>query len=278
MNEHKLDRSLDRNANFSMRRENKFRELINKYDISPYFYQRLQLLQGFKIVFIFDDSGSMNTPLQESPLNCGKNLLHVTRWDELQYFANISLEIASLFDPNGSDVYFLNRSVLSPFRNVRSSKDIAEYFAETPTGFTPLSSVLVSVLNENQLRDLDEKKLLTIIVTDGEPTDLNGKVAIPIFKECLLKREPFVYTTIVACTDDESSVNYLNEWDVELPRLDVVDDYRSERTETLNAQGPTFSFSFGDYVVKSLVGSIDPNLDDIDEIKPKINKNCCKFL
>ena len=86
------------NANLSFKREAKFKEIIQKYDISPYFYTKLQLLQGFKIVFIFDDSGSMNMALQESPLNSGKSLLHATRWDELQYFANISLEIASIFD------------------------------------------------------------------------------------------------------------------------------------------------------------------------------------
>ena len=58
-----------------------------------------------------------------------------------------------------------------------------------------------------------------------------------------------------------------------------MDDYRSERSETLNAQGPQFSFSFGDYVVKSLIGSIDPNIDNIDEAKPVVkNKHCCKFM
>ena len=85
-----------------------------------------------------------------------------------------------------------------------------------------------------------------------------------------------MYTTIVACTDDLSSMSYLNKWDEEIPRLDVVhlielcrnfyfistlyelwvkvDDYRSERSETMSAQGPKFSFSFGDYVAKALVG------------------------
>jgi hypothetical protein len=90
--------SAEFNANLSFKREAKFKEIIQKHDISPYFYSKLQLLQGFKIVFVFDDSGSMNIALQESPLNSGKTLLHATRWDELQYFANISLEIASIFD------------------------------------------------------------------------------------------------------------------------------------------------------------------------------------
>ncbi len=43
-------------------REEKFRELVEKHEISLDFSQRLQLLQGFKVVFIFDDSGSMNAP------------------------------------------------------------------------------------------------------------------------------------------------------------------------------------------------------------------------
>jgi hypothetical protein len=70
-------------------------------------------------------------------------------------------------------------------------------------------------------------------------------------------------------------MSYLNKWDAEIPRLDVVDDYRSERNETIKAQGQKFSFTFGDYVVKSLIGSIVPELDNIDELK---NKNCCKFM
>lgn len=43
-------------------REERFREIIEKHEISVDFSQRLQQLQGFKIVFIFDDSGSMNAP------------------------------------------------------------------------------------------------------------------------------------------------------------------------------------------------------------------------
>ena len=37
--------------------EQKYREIINKYEISHLFSQKLQLLFSFKIVFIFDDSG-----------------------------------------------------------------------------------------------------------------------------------------------------------------------------------------------------------------------------
>jgi len=60
-------------------------------------------------------------------------------------------------------------------------------------------------------------------------------------------------------------MKYLNNWDRTIPRLDVVDDFRNEKLEILSAQGSRFKFSFGDYIVKSLIGSIDPEIDDLDE-------------
>jgi hypothetical protein len=254
----------------TLSRESRFREIINKHEISNEFSSRLQLLNGFKIVFIFDDSGSMQTVLQDSPLNTSNTLFRATRWDELQYFASISLDIASLFDANGSDVYFLNRTP-SPVRNVHNIADIQQYFAHKPHGFTPLSRVLTTVLEDNAPHRLCEKKLLIIIATDGEPTNDQGKVNIPEFKNALLSRGPKVFTTIVACTDDDESVRYLNKWDKKMKKLDVVDDYRSEREEVKRAKGMNYTFTFGDYVVKSLIGSVDPTLDGLDETICKCN-------
>lgn len=60
-------------------REEKFQEVVDKYEISMNFAQRLQQLNGFKIVYIFDDSGSMNATLMDSPLNKEDTLMRVTR-------------------------------------------------------------------------------------------------------------------------------------------------------------------------------------------------------
>lgn len=253
--------------------EEKFRQIVQRYEISALFAQKLQILQSFKIVFLIDDSGSMNSNLQDSPLNNTNNLFKATRWDELQYFANISIEIASLFNPQGCDVYFLNRYP-SPVRNVINSAQLVNYFHAKPQGFTPLTSVLQSVLNDHPQETLTECKLLVIIITDGEPTDRNGRVDISSFKRCLLNRARNVYTNIIACTDDSVSVGYLNKWDRKMSNLDVIDDYRSERDEVRKAKGSSFSFTFGDYVVKSLIGSIDPELDNLDEDFD----GCCTIL
>ena len=56
-------------------KEHKYREIINKYEISHFFSQKLQVLFSYKIVFIFDDSGSMNTVI--------KHLIFFLEWINL---------------------------------------------------------------------------------------------------------------------------------------------------------------------------------------------------
>ena len=66
-------------------------------------------------------------------------------------------------------------------------------------------------------------------------------------------------------------MKYLNNWDRTIPRLDVIDDFRNEKLEILGAQGSNFKFSFGDYIVKSLIGSIDPEMDNMDERRAEMD-------
>jgi hypothetical protein len=233
-------------------------ELINQYEINDEYAEKLKVLKDFKIVFILDDSSSMNTKLVNSPLNKKDNSNQVSRWDELQYFTSLIIEIAIIFNPFGCDVYFLNRKNQS---NVIDKEQLSKSFIDQPNGYTPLESRLKQVLNDNPDRS---KKLLIMIVTDGEPTDLHGEINIKQFKDCLLNRPDNVYTTIAACTDDDVSVEYLNNWDRDVPRLDIVDDYRSEKAQIKQTKGKDYSFTFGDYIVKSLIGSIDSDLNQLD--------------
>ena len=253
-----------------------FQHIKAKYEISQEFGDKLQLLQGFKIAFIFDDSSSMNTQLQDSPLN-SSNSLRATRWDELKYFANISVEIASLFDRNGCDIYFLNRPGVKNLQMNQLAEFLNTFSTRRPNGYTPLSKALTQVLQDNYHTVQTEQKLLIIIVTDGEPTDESGNVDIRRFKQCLINRTPMdrIFVTIVACTDDDTSIAYLNRWDTEIKHLDIVDDFRNEREEIRRARGPRFPFTYGDFVVKSLVGSIDPTLDVYDEKKRQ--SGCCSI-
>jgi hypothetical protein len=104
-----------------------FNEIMQKHSISGFWSRKLKSLNNYKIVFILDDSGSMNKTLEDSPLNKGS--FKATRWDELQEFIKISIEIANTVNPEGCDVYFLNRRMV---KNVKKPEDILNSFKRSP--------------------------------------------------------------------------------------------------------------------------------------------------
>jgi hypothetical protein len=143
---------------------------------------------------------------------------------------------------------------------------IFKYNLQYKIGPTPISRILRYVLREKQL-EIQERKLLILIATDGVPTNDHGQQDTKSFEYALRHdRKPIdrVPVTIIACTDDNDCIgyvillvtfsdklfflfySYLNNWDKRIPNLDVADDYRSERQEILKVQGKEFPFSFGD--------------------------------
>jgi hypothetical protein len=51
--------------------------------------------------------------------------------DELKQTVSIVIDLASILDPDGVDIYFLNRE---PMLNVRSSEELISMFAVPPEG------------------------------------------------------------------------------------------------------------------------------------------------
>lgn len=241
-----------------------FRRVVEKYRISPEFSARLRKLEDYEIILVADDSSSMATRVETPSAATGAHEAAFapsrTRWMELKEFSAIVVDIASLMDSTGMDIYFLNRP---PLRSVVSPNDpdLLRAFAAPPSGSTPLVATLNRIYNEQCARDLERKHII-IIATDGQPNE-----GIEKFKDVLAHRPKNTSVTILACTDDEAAVGYLNYIDRIIPGLDVVDDYYSECREILAVQGSSFAFTFGDYVVKVLLGSIDPDMDALDERK-----------
>lgn len=245
-----------------------FREFVEEYEISEKYAKKLRQLESYDIVFICDDSGSMKSPVT-TPNTKSTDVLP-TRWTEMQNIVKIVTKLSIILDDNGIDVYMLNRN---PMYNVQSENQLNDIFKDKPKGCTPILKTLRQVIKEKS-KSLAEKNLLIIIATDGEPTDVNGEVidkygvseTEKLF--CFLRdeRKPAhkIHTTILACTDDNKTMEYLENWDQNLENFDVVDDYYSERERIQNEKGKNYRFSFGDYIVKILLGSIDPELDNLD--------------
>ena len=211
-----------------------FRAVCARYEISEFFARKLKQLEGWEIVLILDDSGSMNTPLQNQG-GASAFAKSVTRWDELKQTVGIIVDIGAVMDRDGLDIYFLNRATLS---HVTSSAQLDAVFASPAAGLTPITPVLQHVLAAKKAIAV-ERKLLVVIATDGAPTNVRGEVDTAALKHVLTSERDInrVHVQFVACTDDDSTVAYLNEWDNKIPNVDVVDDYHSERAEVLKAQG-----------------------------------------
>ncbi|KAI8616349.1 hypothetical protein BC830DRAFT_1118338 [Chytriomyces sp. MP71] len=246
-----------------------FQSVAAKYEISNLFALKLRRLEAYNIVVIADDSGSMRTPTAPGLSVANPYSASATRWDELKSTVQTVTEIGSTLDNDGIDVYFLNRP---PVRNVIGpSAQLDQIFAIPPQGYTPIARVLRQVLNEkwHGIRHEDRKKLLILIATDGEPTTDDGMDDKQGLKQVLIHERGArgdVLVTFLACTDDNSEIEYLTLWDKKIPDVDVTDDYLSEKRQIQRVQGPRFPFSRGDWVCKMFLGGIDREIDSLDEV------------
>lgn len=226
---------------------NRLQELeifVNKHEISADFALKLRQLEGFDIVVIADDSGSMTTPVKNPTTKKFKDLS--SRWQEMKEILLTIIELSMILDKNGVDIYFLNRE---PIYNVMSAEILDIVFTVNPYGYTPIVRTIQKVLAE-KAQSLYEKKLLIIIATDGEPTDAFGKTEDSnhvseinkLYNVLSNERKPAnkIYTTMLACTDDYLTMNYFENWDKKLQNFDLVDDYHSEKNKNSESSGVKF--------------------------------------
>ena len=262
--------------NFEDYRLAKLKAFCSKYEVNINTVVKLRQLEEFEICCLCDDSGSMATPIETD--NADPFAKRVTRWDELAQTMSLVLELATCLDKNGVDIYFMNRP---PLYNVASVQQVQVAFQTSPEGYTPTVRTLTNLFNE-KAAVLSERKLLLILATDGQPTDDNGNVQLQQFVSFIKNKPKNLYLSIVACTDDDGAVDYLDGFISNgYPNLDVTDDYKSEREEVKKKTGKTFTF--GDYVCKVMLGPVDPSFGDrglfapppAARPQPKQSGGCC---
>jgi hypothetical protein len=238
------------------------KNVIEKYDIDPSFSENLGLLEDFKIIFLCDDSTSMNTSINGS---------NITRWDEVKTTINIVFEIASIFSKNGIDLYFLNR----PGRcNIKNYSTISNLLDEPPCGRTPLTNKCQKIFkhyNENN------KKILLLIATDGVPTNNYDTDDSNNFLECLKKRNHNKnYISFLVCSNNKNEISYLNKLYRSGPNIDILDDYVPELKEVIRVRGRSYRYSLGTHITRLLLGPICPKFYNFYETK--LNKCLCNIM
>eukprot|EP01062_Namystynia_karyoxenos_P049889 TRINITY_DN38463_c0_g1_i1.p1 TRINITY_DN38463_c0_g1~~TRINITY_DN38463_c0_g1_i1.p1 ORF type:complete len:400 (+),score=125.45 TRINITY_DN38463_c0_g1_i1:77-1201(+) len=229
-------------------------DLLDTYEVSVAAAADLEVLARYDIVFLVDDSGSMNQVEVT-------NGVRQTRWQEVKDTLAALIEFATYFDDDGTDVHFLNRASVE---GVTDSKDprLVQAFATRPSGRTPLSSRFRDVVSKHAG---GAKPLLVVIATDGEP-DTGAADFIQTARQLMGGRTD-VRLAVMACTQDQRAVRWLNSLDddpVVGDKVDVCDDYESERAEVL-ATGKVRQFLVSDYYVKALLGPILSKYDNFDQ-------------
>ena len=238
----------------------KLLQLLQRHKITICEANDLVALQDYEIVFIADDSGSMT--LSSVPTNQRQlGVASPSRWDELTGTIGMVVDVATCFDPDGVDVFFLNRASVTGVKS-RDDPKLTQAMSQPPYGTTPLTETLQQAMVQYAR---SERPVLFIIATDGEPN--GGHSAFRNLVTQGVKKHfgsaTFKYQ-ILACTDDESAIGWLNRFDQEFQEVDVMDDYFSEKQQVIRA-GRCPVFTRGDWIMKALLGPVSSKFDNWDE-------------
>jgi hypothetical protein len=219
--------------------------LIRQHEVRPDQADDLfGALTSSRVVLLLDDSGSMRTGVQDA--NGGLT----TRWTELLRISSLIVDIVSTVAVNGIDVHFMNRPGML---GVTHSSQLSPAFATPPGGGTPLLMSFRRIFQAYGAEAAVGRRVLIVVITDGEPSD--GSVN-QLFYLLRNERGPNFHVSLAECNDNEEEMAYLDTWDTQLVNFDNTDDFPLERRRVRAAKGSNYRFSFTDYAVKILLGSL----------------------
>ncbi len=215
----------------------------NKY--APAF---LKHFVGKKIVLAVDDSGSMGTAC--------KNDKALSRWDIAKATVTKIVDFVKALDATQHcDLHFLNADGKMDI----SLNDVEGCFGKLDNYKTPLI---------RKLRELERKyfgeETITIVITDGEPTD--GKIS-DYLKDRSIRPLAFVMVT----KDEDTLAYYKGSVDENNAKVDVVADFETEKAAKAKL-GIKINEAW--YLAKVLVGSSDPTVDEDEGVKHRDTDEC----
>lgn len=265
----------------------KLGQVFAKYEVPIGLVNKLLALQGYKLNFIIDDSGSMksssdvflNQASDYVKANSGGSRF-MTRWQEAQDRLHIMIDLLAYIPTHEATINFLNRGnkiVLNrqgktPEQFARDAHEqIKNAFAQDPDGGTPIFDRLTKAFKQGNQSTLPTMQYL---FTDGVP-DGGGPADIARIRDLVIRRDADKNPlTFMSCTDQDQETGWMKAIDEDNRTKNVaeVDDFEDEKNEVLAKQGPAMPFSKGTWLLCQLVAAIDHDLDAIDESKPCTKK------
>jgi len=246
----------------------RFELLVKQRELNPTTASNLKdVLTMCDVVLLCDDSNSMGNPIAEEgtdPFAPKRS----TRWLELKKLASVIIEFVAATNSDGLDIYFLNRDKI---HNINTTAGLQCIFGQPPSGGTPLISKLRQIYHEKVSKLSPDRKLLIIVITDGEPTDGSRTDLQDVLMK--ITNSGDVHVSFAECTDNADDMEYLDQWDGLIKNFDNTDDYREELLRVKTAQGPQFKFDYTDYVIKILLATFIRWYFNLDQVKVQDIRN-----
>ncbi len=261
--------------------EIRFNQFVKQKELSNKVATDLKsVLAKCEIVLLCDDSSSMNQSIATE--GCDPFAVKTsTRWYELKKLAAALIEIITVVNPNGLDIYFLNRTTA---HNVSSLVGLSNIFNILPNGGTNISYALNKIYDDKKETLTKDKQLLIVVITDGEPTDGTSNPRTNLYDTIrTITNKKNVHVSFAECTDQEEDMEYLDGWDKKLVNFDNTDDYREELKRVKAVNGINFKFDYTDYVIKILLATFIRSYFNLDQVAstqniPINDCDCCQIL
>jgi hypothetical protein len=230
----------------------------------------LAVLGLYDIIIYADDSGSMAT---EEPTED-----NMTRWEVLKNLINTCGFWASLMDADGVVVRFINSNVEG--NGIKTMNEIRGLFRNVrPNGGTPLGEKMqekiIQPIIEPFIRNQQlDRPVLILTLTDGAPN--NPEMVRNVIKSCYTSckqskyGEHAVAFSFAQIGSDRGATEYLSKLDSDREvghLIDCTSEYTIEKNEILRAY-PNAKFTEATWVIKTMIGAVDPDYDKSDEAPP----------
>ncbi|KAH9249137.1 hypothetical protein BASA81_013161 [Batrachochytrium salamandrivorans] len=216
----------------------------------------------YDVVFYIDDSGSMAFEEDGDRIN------------DLELILVKCAAVTSLFDNDGIQLYFMNSQLVvhgvSTAEHVKEALSKVRFSGMTPLGTQFKTKVLEPLVVAPARNGTLTKPVLTVIVTDGEPT----REPIDTLRDAIVEAKGFLSTTgygpgafavqIGQVGTDLKAQQFLARIDsdpVVGGMVDCTSNYEME-SEEMSAKGVELSPEL--WLLKLCVGAIDQSYDDVD--------------
>ncbi|KAF4553852.1 Hypothetical protein D9617_6g095850 [Elsinoe fawcettii] len=222
----------------------------------------------YDIVLFIDDSGSMQFEEKGE------------RIKDLQLILERVAFAATLFDDDGIEIRFMNQDPPSNMTSgVKTQEQVSALMnGHRFSGLTPMGTNLrKKVVDDIFLRNLRSgrmrKPLLVIVITDGQPAGEPQNAVFDTVRDAVneASRSPLgngaIAFQFAQVGNDQTAREFLGKLDADPavgPMVDCTSNYETESEEMLRANPPV-ELTPDLWMIKLLLGSIDPSYDTKDE-------------